>query len=103
MRPFSIQSNPSIPPILGLAKKGGIPKTAVLRVIYNLQSPYLGLENGRRYWEGGGLGRGGIALRGTTVAYFEFIFCIRLLIFSAKSAKQRSCQYKYIYILISEM
>ena len=37
-------------------KSGGIPKTAVLGVIYNLQHPYLGLENGRRYWEGGGMG-----------------------------------------------
>ena len=33
--------------------------------IYNLQNPYLGLGNGRRYWGeavlgGGGIGRGGI-------------------------------------------
>ena len=42
-------------------KSGGIPKTAVLGVIlYNIQNPHLGLENGRRYWEGGGIGRGGI-------------------------------------------
>ena len=33
---------------------------AVLGVIYNLQNPYLGLGNGRRYWEGSGIGRGGI-------------------------------------------
>ena len=38
-------------------KSGGIPKTAVLGVIYNLKNPYLGLENERRYWEGGGIGR----------------------------------------------
>ena len=33
---------------------------AVLGVIHNIQNPYLGLEKGRRYWEGGGIGRGGI-------------------------------------------
>ena len=41
-------------------KISGIPKTAVLGVIYNIRNPYLGLENGRRYWEGGGFGRGDI-------------------------------------------
>ena len=44
-------------------KSGGIPKTAVYignHIIYNLQNPYLGLGIGRRYWEGGGIGRGGI-------------------------------------------
>ena len=60
-----VQSNPSIPPILGLAK------TAVLGVIYNLQKSNSGLKNGRRYWEGGGIGReavsGGAVLGGTTV------------------------------------
>ena len=56
-----LQSNPSIPPILvDWRKSSGIPKTAVLGVIYNIQNPYLGLENGRRYWEGGGIGMGGI-------------------------------------------
>ena len=29
-------------------------------MIYNIQNPHLGLENGRRYWEGVGIGRGGI-------------------------------------------
>ena len=29
-------------------------------VTYNLEKPYLGHENGRRYWEGGGEGRDGI-------------------------------------------
>ena len=44
-------------------KSGGIPKTAVLGLgshIYKIQNPYLGLENGRQYWEGSGIGRGGI-------------------------------------------
>ena len=41
-------------------KNGGTTKTAVLGVIYNIQNPYPGLENGRRYWEGGGIGRGGV-------------------------------------------
>ena len=49
-------------------KSGGIPKTAVLGVIYNLQHPYLGLENGRRYWEGGGMG-GRRYWGGTTVNF----------------------------------
>ena len=40
-------------------------KAAVIGVIYNMQNSYFGLENGRRYWEGGGIGRG--VLRGTTV------------------------------------
>ena len=45
-----------IPPILGLAKSGGIQKTAVLGIVYNLQNPYLGLG----IEMGGGIGRGGI-------------------------------------------
>ena len=57
---LNIQSNPSILPIFGLAKKRRYSEMAVLGVIYNLQNPYLGLGNGRRYWEGGGIGRGGI-------------------------------------------
>ena len=54
-----VLSTPSITPILGLAKSGGIPKTAVLGFIYNIKNTHLGLENeqavlgGRRYWEGG--------------------------------------------------
>ena len=35
------------------------PPTAVLGVIYNLQNPYLGLENARWYCKGGGIGGGG--------------------------------------------
>ena len=34
----------------------GIPLLCML--YYNIQNPYLGLENGRRYWEGGNIGRG---------------------------------------------
>ena len=57
-----VQSNPLIPPILGLAKSGSISKTVVLGVKYNLQNPYLGRAavlslEGWPYWEGGGIGR----------------------------------------------
>ena len=31
-----------------------------MEVINSLQNPYLGLKTGRRYWEGGGIERGGI-------------------------------------------
>ena len=55
-----LQSNPWIPPILGLAKK-----RRYSEVIYNIQNPYLGLENVWQYWEGGGIGRA--VLRWTTV------------------------------------
>ena len=57
---MDIQSNPSIPPILGLAKKRRYSENGGIGVIYNIQNPYLDLENGRRYWEGGGIGRGAI-------------------------------------------
>ena len=43
---------------------------AVLGVIYNLQNPYLGLENGRQYWEGGGIGRGGIEGDNCNTVYY---------------------------------
>ena len=56
---------------------GGIPKTAVLGVIYyNLQNPYLGLENGRRYWECGGIGSGGIEGADCTRVFFKRAFGI---------------------------
>ena len=57
---MSVQSSPTIPPISGLTKKRGIRKSAVFEVIYYLQNPNLGLGNGRRYWGGGGFGRGSI-------------------------------------------
>ena len=60
--PNKLQSNPSIPPILEWRKSGGIPKTAVLGVIYNI---YMTLGNGRRYW--GEAVLGGAVLRGTIV------------------------------------
>ena len=44
---------PAPPPISGLTKKRRYSEI-VLEVIYNLQNPYLGLGNGRRYWGGGG-------------------------------------------------
>ena len=42
---------PPPPPISGLTKKRRYSEI-VLEVIYNLQNPYLGLGNGRRYWGG---------------------------------------------------
>ena len=57
IRPKDLQSNPSIPPILGLTKKQQYSENGVLGVIYNLQNPYFGLENGIGR---GGIGRGGI-------------------------------------------
>ena len=39
----------------------------VAHPVYNLQNPYLGLGNGRRYWGGGGIGRGGMGGGGATV------------------------------------
>ena len=46
---------------LGTGEKAAVfRKAAVLGVIYNIQNPHLELENGRRYWEGGGIGRHGI-------------------------------------------
>ena len=55
---FDVQSSLPIPliMILGLAKKR---RYWDWESYNNLQNPYLGLENGRRYCEGGGIGRGG--------------------------------------------
>ena len=62
----NVQSNPSIPPILGLAKKKRYSETAVLGVIYKKYKTHI--------WDlkmGGGIERaavlGGAVLRGTTV------------------------------------
>ena len=37
-----------------MARNGGIGKTAIKRVILNLENTYLGLENGRQLLIGGG-------------------------------------------------
>ena len=58
---LTVQSNPSIPPILALAKSGGIPKTAVL-LYWESYITYKTL-----IWDlemGGGIGRGGIGRGG---------------------------------------
>ena len=60
---MNLQSDPSIPPILGLAKSGGIPKMAVLGVIYQIISPTKPLFG---TWKWAAV-LGGAVLRGTTV------------------------------------